>query len=312
MLKSSDEILHAVGRRFDSTVERCVALEACGVEADGHDWPFEMALGRSSSDELARDMAAVSDYIKELRDWGSAVGFGIAWSKRRVGGIQDIPTHVVVGDIDLSARMLGGAADKKLGMMRHRAGQVSAAFPDLSVDDVAHVLRTTKKWEDIDFGLLVDAGQWFAAHDARGLTPRQVPLAGFNAKWLNAKKRRDLVAMLAGKEALGLVEPPPSVLFSYLDRQYLEGGGRRFDVHVAGDAWTLPYCPETVVIVENKDSYRYFPSVSRGVCVFGSGWSGVTQVQELPWLGDASHVVYWGDMDADGLEILNGYRERGL
>lgn len=32
----------------------------------------------------------------------------------------------------------------------------------------------------------------------------------------------------------------------------------------------------------------------------------------MPWMREAVHLVYWGDMDADGLEILHAHREAGL
>lgn len=312
MLKAKAEVLSATDKRLGATIERCVALETHGEKGEPADWPLRVALGRPSADELAQNMAAVSDYVARLRTWESDAGFEVTWTQRQAGGLQVIPTHVVVRDVDVAAHMLGRDAERRLAMLRERAGRIRESSPGLDASEMEHVLRATKAWDDVDFALLLDAGRWFADHDARGLTPRQVPLAGFHAKWLNARQRRSLVAMLAGKEGLGLLEPPASVAFSYLDERHLEGGGRRFDLYVLGDTWFLPYHPDVAVIVENKDSYRYFPTFSRGVCIFGAGWSGASHVRELPWLRDVAHVFYWGDMDADGLEILNGYREGGL
>lgn len=66
------------------------------------------------------------------------------------------------------------------------------------------------------------------------------------------------------------------------------------------------------MIVENKDTYQEMPQIEDCICVFGCGRAANRMVSLLPWLADTPHVVYWGDMDADGLEILSGIRESGI
>ena len=325
MLKGRDEILSAVRRRFETSVVRVAVAEAWWGEGDeawaggsagsggaSGPWPYSVALGRPTADVLANHMDQVSAYVADLRAWQDERGFEVRWSQRLAGGRQEVPTHVTVRDVDEAARMLGGTAKRELARMRSRALDLHSSFAELSAEDAMRVLRTTRSWDKADYSLLLVAGGWFRAYDAYGLTPRQVPLAGFHAKWLNARGRRELVRLLSGKGELGLVDPPPSVAFAYLDPEYLAAGGKRFDLHVLSDAWELPYEPEVVLIVENKDTYRYFPPFPRAVCVFGSGYAGVQHVSRLPWLADVPLVAYWGDMDADGLVILNTYRQEGL
>ena len=72
------------------------------------------------------------------------------------------------------------------------------------------------------------------------------------------------------------------------------------------------YAPSIVAIVENKDTYLSFPQLEGGICVFGSGFAGAATVRRLPWLSDARMIVYWGDLDADGFEILDSYRAAGI
>jgi hypothetical protein len=62
-----------------------------------------------------------------------------------------------------------------------------------------------------------------------------------------------------------------------------------------------------VVISENKDTAIHFPELAGGLIVEGVGRGGRT-VASFPWIREAPLVVYWGDMDRDGYEILNGYR----
>lgn len=316
MLKARQDILDAVGSRFDASLALVSAREAlcaAGPEQQPRPtWPLRVALGRPRADELATNMAAVSTYVTELRDWQRRRGFDVVWSERRVGSTQEIPTHVVVGDIDVAARMLGASHARRLDAARTRARAVHASFPALTDLEVASVLRQTRAWSDIDFELLMDAGTWFETNDATGLTPRQVPLAGFHAKWLNARGRRSLVCLLAGTDDLGLVDTAPQVELAWCDPAHLARGGRRYDSHVLGDVASLPYEVRVALIVENKDTYRYFPPTAGAVCIFGAGAAGAAHVARIPWIAEVGRLVYWGDMDADGLVILNSYREQGL
>jgi hypothetical protein len=129
-------------------------------------------------------------------------------------------------------------------------------------------------------------------------------------KWLHAHE--SLVRRLAALDSLDLEPGRPSrVHLTYLDPDHLAGGGRRHDVATAGDADVVAYRPRIVLISENRDTAQLFPEVTGGIAVEGEG-RGAGAVAALPWIREAATIWYWGDMDADGLEILNGYRGAGL
>jgi hypothetical protein len=151
---------------------------------------------------------------------------------------------------------------------------------------------------------------WFATHDATGLTPRQVPIEGLHAKWLNT--RQSLVRELAGVADLRLQPRHPArIHFTYLDPAYRCTGRRVHDSATIGDPMTLPYRPRVVVISENKDTAIRFPELKGGISVEGVGRGGSTAAA-FDWIVSAAAVFYWGDMDADGLEILDGFRAAGI
>ena len=306
MLKSFDDIVPSIRRRF----ERTWADVACDVACDA--WPHAFPLGKPSQTELARNAGLIIEEIEGLRDSCERYGCCLETEARRFGAVQDIPVRVSVPSADVAARVLGGAERERLTRARRRAEALRAAFPQLSAEDRASIVKRVDAWDDVDFELLLSAGTWFALHDARGLTPRQVPLDGFHAKWLDAAGRQALVCLLAGKDDLGLAARPRELSLSYLDPAHLEAGGRRFDACVEGDTWQPAYVPRVVLIVENKDSYLRFPEVEGGICVFGAGKSGPSVCGQHEWIVRAPHLFYWGDMDADGLEILNSYRAAGI
>jgi hypothetical protein len=149
------------------------------------------------------------------------------------------------------------------------------AHDQASLARPARLLAATDSYSDTDFGLLMDAADWFAdstIEQRAALTPRQVPVRGLHAKWLNT--HRGLVAELAGLLDLGLLPPHPArIHFTYLDPDYLATGARRHDSGSVGDAVELPYQPRVVLISENKDTAVGFPPVPGGVAVGAHGIS---------------------------------------
>lgn len=166
--------------------------------------------------------------------------------------------------------------------------------------------------DDLECELALKAGSWIGSHGTRGLTYRQVPVPGIDSKWLQNKRRCERLEFLSNKEDLGLVGWPSCVEFAYLDPAHSASGGRHYNSWVYGDASHPPYQPQTVIIVENKDTYLCFPELVGGSCVFRAGYSGASTVGQLPWIQSAQRIVYWGDLNADGFEILNSYRAGGL
>jgi hypothetical protein len=178
--------------------------------------------------------------------------------------------------------------------------------------DLTRIVRDVDGYKDLDFALLCSTADWFRRHgqSARDLTPRQVPVPGLQAKWLNS--RHKLIATLADLRDLGLLLPQPArIHFTYLDPDHRATGGRWHDSASVGDVMTPAYKPRIVIITENKDTAVGFPPVPGGVSVEGAGTGGSTPAA-IDWLHDSPRIIYWGDMDTDGLTILNQYREAGL
>ncbi len=306
-LKSTAEVKDELARCY----ERLWAEEAAGCGSVA--WPLGFSLGRCSKKELEDRFVEVCERADELRSLAATLGLGLEHATRIVCGTkQTIPVRLTVGSMDL----LAGAARRKqdFACARRRATRLSRDFPQLGPADVARLLREMRRSvpEDVDFDLACRAGAWFAQNDARGLTARQVPLEGFHAKWLDAAGRRSVVARLAGLDELPLAERPAQVRFTYLDPDYLARGLRRHDSWVVGDACALPYEPQVVVICENRDTALWFGQVEGGLSVMGDGFAAINNLPRLAWVGDAPLVVYWGDMDAAGLEILDGCRQAGI
>jgi hypothetical protein len=281
-------------------------LAAAGLDCG--DWPFHVALGAPARATLEADFAAAHCWALNWRDWADTRGLRLEWRTRLVlGTTQPLPARLAIPDADHAARVCGQDWPDRLAEARRRLALLSAAFPDANH---AAAVRAAEPLSDTDFALLQDAARWFAANSATGLTPRQVPLPGFHGKWLN--KNQALIRALAGTDDLGLIGRPTRVHFTYLDPGHLARGGRKHESITIGDHAKPAYQPDTILILENKDTAVYFPDVRKGIAVEGEGAKAPGTLPRLPWITACPRTVYWGDIDAAGLAIVNDLRTAGI
>ena len=68
-----------------------------------------------------------------------------------------------------------------------------------------------------------------------------------------------------------------------------------------------------LAIIENKDTYQAMPTVEHAICILGNGYAATSHITTLlPWLTTIPNIIYWGDMDANGLDILSKLRATGI
>jgi hypothetical protein len=303
-VKTPDEITSDIERRLKSTWN--THLEPVAQPS----WPYTFPLGAPAKADLEREFTRYREESLTLRAWAAQRDLKLTDTARLVmGTTQRIPTHVTVIDVEAAARLCGPVWTTRLARGRARLAILRAhGF----AGELTRVVRDVDGYRDLDFALLCSTAAWFRQHgpSVRGLTPRQVPVPGLQAKWLNS--RHGLIATLADLHDLGLRPPHPArIHFTYLDPDYRASGGRWHDSASVGDAMLPAYDPRIVIITENKDTAVGFPPVPGGISVEGAGTGGSTPAA-IDWLHDCPETVYWGDMDADGLTILNQYREAGL
>jgi hypothetical protein len=260
---------------------------------------------------MSIDFPAYAAWARGWTRWAREHDVPLETATRRVSGTeQSLPLAVHLPDLATAVRVLGAPWPERVSRAEDRARQISERFPQVDTATLTAVIRTITDWNELDVTLMCAAASWFAENDGAGRTPRQVPIPGMHAKWLNTHQSQ--VLALSGRASLNLAPGhPPRVHFNYLDPDHLERGGRRHDSHTLGDAFTPAYNPHVVLICENKDSVVTFPAMAGAIAVEGNG-RGVGAIPSLPWVQTAAHLLYWGDMDADGLEILAEFRAAGL
>jgi len=272
-------------------------------------WPHSFPLGKPTKSDLDTDYGTFHRHVLEWQDWARVHQVAITYTNRHVlGTTQIIPTHATVPDLATAAKIAAGGWPHRLTRGTQRIGILRNRFPE--APGLARLVRAVDGYTDTDFDLLLTVADWFSYNDPAGLTPRQVPIPGIHAKWLNSHQPHILT--LTGKANLGLLPPhSPRIHFTYLDPDYRATGRRAYDSATVGDTSVPAYQPQVVIISENKDTAIHFPLISSGISVEGDGFGGKTAAA-FPWLVNADSVHYWGDIDAYGYEILNGWRADGV
>ncbi|MFI6883871.1 Wadjet anti-phage system protein JetD domain-containing protein [Streptosporangium canum] len=302
-MKTPDLILQALSKRISANWHLDIVSER-GT------WPHSFPLGKPTKSELETGFASTLDQTLEWRDWAEKHGLTLVTIPRRVHGTtQSIPTHLTIPDFDTAVGLLGTEWKQRIQRGRNRLAVLKSTFPGTA--ELPKLVRAVDGYSATDFNLLCTAASWFKNNSASGLTPRQVPIEGLHAKWLNTHK--NLVQALAGTDSLGLLpDHPQRIHFTYLDPGHRASRQRWHDSATVGDTMIPAYPPEIVIISENKDTAIHFPPLPKTVSIEGAGFGGAAAIASLEWISTAPHVIYWGDMDSAGFEIVNLFREQGL
>lgn len=271
-------------------------------------WPWTVTLTSLTGQQLNEQWNDVWRWILDWSTWADANHCTIGSTNRRVGrATRSIPTRLTIPDVDTAAAATDTDWPQHLAAARQRAGSLHEQFPYTVTNTL---LRNACRLTDVDFELAKTAADWFQQHDATGLTARQVPIAGLHAKWLDRNTR--LVAGLSGRTNLGLVTRPSRIHFSYLDPEWLRQGHRRRDSAALDEPHQQPgYGPRMILVTENKDTALFFPEVQHGIVIEGHG-KAVTRLAQIPWIRSCPKIIYWGDLDAHGLTILDLLRSTGI
>lgn len=279
------------------------------LAGDDQVFPHAFALGRPTAADLRANYSAFHARTVEWQDWARSAGVDLDYTNRDAQGgtRQSVPTHARVESIDHAAAIVGAGWTERIERGRKRLEILRDRYP--LTGDLGRVIRLVDTYSTVDFDLLLIVADWYLEDPSRvdlGITPRQVPIPGVHAKWLQT--HRAGVQSLTGLDDLGLLPPhSPRIHFTYLDPNHRATGARIHDSATVGDAFVPAYAPEVVVISENKDTAIHFPALVNGISVEGVGKGGRT-LASFPWIRNAPIVVYWGDIDRDGYEILDGYR----
>ncbi len=290
-------------------VERDALRAVCAELGVGEPVSFDVRLrpgvrGKADTERLGGGGARM-DWCEA---WDSvALPEGCSLVSEPIAGLPGaFPSRLRVPSLD-AALALTGTPDTEVQAARRRGQLLLRSGGTLTRSTLTRLTAL----RDVDVEVLCTAVGWLANHDdVSGYTARQLPVPGMHSKWLEDHGK--LLDAVTGRRLDDELKPrPPVVHLTYLDPEYLAGGGRRHDAWTAGDVHELPagYALRVVVVVENRDSRLSFPPLAGAVVVENNGAAAAKHVPLIPWVREAGAVVYWGDMDQEGFAILSQLRE---
>lgn len=323
-MKTPADVRALATKRFQR--ERLNALrEALGC-AVTTTWPWVVPLGRPTERDVLTDARSVLAW----RDaWVDAKVLGdfevetdvIAW---RAIGTQTVPVRVLFVNTKAIAKVAGLLP--LWTQVVTRAKRFVALWPGIE-ESMVREWAMLADWSDDAVLALERVLTWFVDHPKSGLYLRQLPIEGVDTKWFTEPRKkvvqRLLVAIREAKESVPLMaessealdpdttfetvcglKPLPKLirgrLLDEVDQKVFYGLS---DLSLPLDEWAqLPLYPEIVFISENLQTGLAFEAHPKSVVFFGLG-AGVTQLAAIPWVRTA-RIIYWGDVDTYGLEIL--------
>lgn len=220
----------------------------------------------------------------------------------------NFPATLVAENLSAAAEIVSGTARKPLTIDIARARSIAASLHTAGATLTQTVLKAVYRLGDPDAVVLFEAVSWLREHpDVGSWTARQLPIPGMHSKWL--ENHGTLLRAVIGRDVRTEVRPRLAVVhLTYVDPDYTASGKRRHDAWTTGDTHDLAYSPRIVLIVENRDCRLWFPPAHDTIVVEGGGKAAASLLADITWIRTADHIIYWGDIDADGYTILDRLR----
>lgn len=321
-MRQPDEVATYLRARFD----RDYPSWARGLGT----WPMRIPLNPPTPLQRSDDTVACHAWASLWSEYSGPGRVEYA-SSRFPTGVHAMPKALVIARAaDLAA------VDAVARNTWHRCGQrltnLQRLFPKARF---TRIIRRLNDLDDDDYRRLVGAVTWLLHNPTSGLLLRQLPIEGIDTKWL--ARHATLVLALLGHqepadedpaadsveepasarirlhERLGLRSTPDLIQVAVLDptlRSRL-GGMRHFAASVEDlNGWGTT--PSTVVILENKETgYAITDDHPGAVVLHGHGFS-IVNYARIIWVRNAHTLIYWGDLDAAGIQFVSDLRSLGL
>jgi len=261
----------------------------------------ELRAAAARLDQLERDGCRIERVLRTFRQWGK----------------QSVPRMVWVDAPEVFLRLVNKWAEYDSFLEDVRL--IRSRIPTLEAWMIASPLKVVAhhgEWE-----ALLDVCAYFLANPqpAQSMRALEIPV---HTKFVETHQRilRLLLDALLSPEQVvteashfgqrfGLREESPLVRIRLLDNQLEQRFGLSLtDISVPlSDLNQLDLSPERGLIIENKTTFLSLPMFSKTFAVFGQGFA-VEQLGQVGWLAQCP-LFYWGDLDAQGFQILSMLRQ---
>ena len=269
--------------------------------------------------ELEESITKLQAFSTEKRAYGYTIRYELKTSKRFAS--QNVPKTIFMASEQNFLKFIGMETDAL--QFREVTDRVLQEFPQLKDCMIKNYRLVIKYYSDWDN--LLKVCRYFREHPQPDLFVRELQ-AGVHTKFVETHKDilRQLLDVIVGDDKVDhnattfyghfhLKEGDPQISFRIVDRElsrhYL--AGLTFCTVYVCEFAQLHLPVSQVIIVENKRNLSQvidlIPDLPNTLVIWGCGYM-VNVLKYVEWLHH-TRIYYWGDIDAQGYEILSNIRE---
>lgn len=271
---------------------------------------------KSSLQEFEKEIQHIVSQSKEKKGFGYTLEFQQVKTKHL--GTQDLPTSIYFDTEKDFLKFLG--KENEVDSFKLNVEIILREFPELRewiIKNPKKVMGNVNEWQNI-----LQVCQYFKQNPKPNFYIRELPIK-VHTKFVERNKSimRELLDVLISEyvkseekefeNRFNLKYAEPQIRFKVLDKKISD----RFfsgidDIAIPVSQFEKLDLPiSKVLVVENKTTLYTtltLPKMNDTIAIFGSGFS-VFNLKNVRWF-DKLKLLYWGDIDVQGFEILSQFR----
>lgn len=278
--------------------------------------PIEIPCDKKASDTIAEYQKEFND-VRSLSKEVKGYGYTICWKtvKTKMLGTQGLPSKIKFETAEDFERFLQKV--KEVNVFRKNVALINGKFPELQCWIEKYplkVIENSEYWSDI-----LKILNYFSKNPQPQLYIRELPIE-VHTKFIEQHKAviGELLDIVI-KEYINTNEKEFEKRYNLrydesMVRMRILDGTLAAEFFSGLDDITIPVSKflrlqipiSKAYIVENKVNFLTFPLVANSIVIWGRGY-GIASIKESELL-KSSELIYWGDLDAQGFEILSQFR----
>lgn len=276
--------------------------------------PIVIAGDKKPNEDIVKfevELTELMNHSKEKKGYGYTIEFQSVKTKRH--GLQDIPTGISFQTEYDYLKYIN--EEKNTAKFKKDIADILSLFPALK----DWIYKYPMKVIDNDWESLLKVCKYFNDTPQPCLYIRELPI-NVHTKFIESNKGiiRELLDIIIPEyidenekhfeNRFHLKYDEPLVRFRILDEGIsleLFGGVNDLSIPIS-EFHQLSLPIQTVYVVENKINMLTFPNKRSSIVIWGHGF-GVEVMKDVEWL-KTKKIYYWGDLDAQGFQILSEIR----
>lgn len=279
--------------------------------------PGDKTYNKTTIFDFQNEVLALISQSKEKKGFGYTLDYQTV--KTKTIGTQSLPINIYFDTEKDFLKFLG--KEKEVDIFINDWQLINTHFPGLKewiIKNPTKIIQHKDKWESI-----LKVCNYFKNCPKPNLYIRELP-ASVHTKFIETNQSilTELLDLIVQnyinqnerefEKRFNLKFREPLVRFKVLDKEISQNFFSNLDdisIPVSQfESLKLPL--KQVLIVENKTTLYTtltLPKMDKTIAIFGQG-NAVTNIQNAKWLNDLT-ILYWGDIDAHGFEILSRIRK---